>query len=160
MSPALKLIYPLEYNKNIEACSKKYNLDKYLVMGIISAESNFDSKAQSNRNAHGLMQLTDETALWCIDHLELDISKNDIKKAEANVEIGCAYMRYLIDKYDGNSLTAIAAYNAGPGNVDKWLEDPRYSNGKGELDRIPFSETAAYVSKVQKRAKIYKKIYG
>ena len=85
MTPALKLIYPLEYEKKIDSVSKKYNLDKYLVMGIISAESNFESNARSHKDAHGLMQLTDETALWCIDHLELDIAKEDIKNE--NIEL-------------------------------------------------------------------------
>lgn len=157
---ALEYIYPLSHRSQIEECSKKYELDKYLIMGIISAESNFDSGAKSNKDAHGLMQLKDETALWCVDHFGLDIKKDDIRKPEANIEIGCAYMDYLIELFDGNILTAIAAYNAGPGNVNKWLSDPRYSDGKGKLERIPFSETAAYVTKVQKRAKIYRKIYG
>jgi len=160
MSPTLEYIYPLDYRESIETSAKKHKLDEYLVMGIISAESNFDTKARSHKDAHGLMQITEETAMWCIDHLELDVPKDKITEPEVNIEIGCAYMRYLIDKFDGNVLTAIAAFNAGPGNVDSWLSDPRYSDGKGKLRTIPFSETAAYVSKVQKRAKIYKKIYG
>lgn len=160
LTPAVKYIYPLKYEAQIEKCAKQYELDKYLVMGIISSESNFDENARSHKDAHGLMQIKDETAIWCIDHFKMDVSKDDIRKPEVNIQIGCAYMRYLIDTFDGNTITAIAAYNAGPGNAQNWLNDSKYSDGNGELVRIPFSETATYVSKVQKRAKIYKRIYG
>ena len=159
LTPGVKYIYPLRYEAEIEEYSDLYELDKYLVMGIISSESNFDEKARSHKDAHGLMQIKDETAIWCIDHFEMDVSKEDIRNPEVNIQIGCAYMRYLIDSFGGNTITAIAAYNAGPGNVQNWLNDPKYSDGKGELLRIPFPETAAYVTKVQKRAKIYKRIY-
>lgn len=160
LNPGVEYIYPLKYEEQIEEYSHKYGLDKYLVMGIISSESNFDPDARSNKDAHGLMQIKDETALWCVEEFEIDVSKDKVREPEVNIQIGCAYMRYLIDTFGGNTITAIAAYNAGPGNVENWLNDPRYSDGHGELLRIPFSETSAYVTKVQKRAKIYKKIYG
>ena len=105
------------------------------------------------------MQIKEETALWCVENLDTGIEKNDIFNPKANITIGCAYLRYLTDTFKGDTLVALAAYNAGPGNVEKWLADPRYSDGKGKLERIPFAETSAYVTKVQKRAKIYKKIY-
>lgn len=160
INPALKVIYPLKYENQIEECAKKHNLDEYLIMGIISAESNFDTEAVSHKDAYGLMQLKEETALWCVENLDTGVSVDNFRKAESNIKIGCAYMRYLLDTFDGDTILAIAAYNAGPGNVEKWLADPRYSDGKGELHKIPFGETASYVNKVQKRAKIYKKIYG
>ena len=159
LAPIAKLIYPLEYEEQITKYAEEYSLDKYLVMGIISSESNFDPNAQSHKSAHGLMQLKDETALWCVESLELGIDNSDIREPEANIHIGCAYMRYLIDLYKGNTITAIAAYNAGLGNVNKWLSDKRYSDGMGTLKTIPFSETKTYVEKVQKRAKIYGKLY-
>ena len=160
LTPALKMIYPLKYEKQIEECAKQYNLDKYLIMGIISSESGFDTEARSHKDAYGLMQLKEETALWCVENLDTGVAKEDINKPESNIKIGCAYMRYLMDSFNGDMVVAIAAYNAGPGNVENWLNDPRYSNGDGDLRKIPFGETASYVSKVQKRAKIYKKIYS
>lgn len=159
LTPALRLVYPLDYVDEIERYSKEYDLDKYLVMGIISTESGFDVDAESHKEAKGLMQVKDDTALWCVEHFNMDISESDILSPESNIRIGCAYVRYLKDRYEGNSLTAIAAYNAGPGNVDKWLSQPRYSDGGTTLNTIPFAETAEYVKKVQKRAKIYKKLY-
>lgn len=160
MTPLLKMIYPIKYSDEIEKYSQMYSLDKYFVMGMISAESGFDENAHSHKDAQGLMQLTQETASWCIDEFSLGIDKQDIGKAEQNIHIGCAYIDYLIERYDGNMLTAAAAYNAGPGNVDKWLSDTRYSEGKTTLKKIPFAETAEYVKKVQKRAKIYNKLYS
>lgn len=159
LTPILKFIYPLKYEKQIAEYSKEFNLDKYLVMGIISAESNFDVDAESHKSAHGLMQLRDETALWCIHNLDLDISEDSIREPNSNIRIGCAYMRYLTDLYKGNVVTAAAAYNAGLGNVNKWLADKRYSKEGITLAAIPFSETKAYVEKVQKRAKIYERLY-
>lgn len=160
LNPLLKFIYPLKYESHIEECAEKYNLDKYLVMGIISAESNFNPDAVSKKDAYGIMQIKEETALWCLENLDIEAKDKDIHNPKTNITIGCAYMQYLINRFDKNVLTAVAAYNAGPGNVEKWLDDTRYSNGKGELKVIPFSETSAYVQKVQKRAKIYKKIYA
>ncbi len=160
LTPALKVVYPLKYEKQIEACAGQYDLDKYLIMGIISSESGFDTEARSHKDAYGLMQLREETAIWCVENLDTGVDIDNINKPESNIKIGCAYMRYLLDRFHGDTIVAIAAYNAGPGNVEKWLADPRYSDGKGDLRKIPFGETANYVNKVQKRAKIYKKIYS
>lgn len=160
LEPLMEFLYPLKYQDIIEECSDLYNLDKYLVMGIISTESGFDVDAKSHKDAHGLMQLKDETALWCIEKFSIDIPKEDIYKPESNIQIGCAYVRYLIDLYGGNVDTAVAAYNAGPGNVNKWLADKRYSDGKTALKSIPFEETKTYVKKVQNRRELYMKLYG
>ena len=159
LDPLLKLIYPLEHEDTISACSEKFDLDETLIMGIISAESGFNPDAKSHKDAHGLMQLKDDTALWCVENLSVDIAGEDIRKPENNILIGCAYMRYLIDLYDGNTYTAVAAYNAGLGNVNKWLSDKRYSDGDNTLRTIPFAETKAYVEKVKNRAEIYGKLY-
>ena len=159
LEPAAKRIYTLNYRDEIEEISHEYNLDPYLVMGIISAESGFREDAKSHKSAHGLMQIKDETAFWCIENLGIEAKKEDVRKPEINIRIGCAYMRYLVDLYGGNIPTAIAAYNAGLGNVNKWLGDKRYSDGSNVLTDIPFGETDSYVKKVQKRTEIYRKIY-
>jgi soluble lytic murein transglycosylase len=159
LTPVMKAIYPLTYRQEIEEAAKKFGISETLVMGIISTESNFDVSAISHKDAYGLMQIKDETALWCIDNLSLNIDKEDIREPEANIIIGCAYIDYLTELYDGNTKTAVAAYNAGLGNVNKWLADKRYSDGTATLKEIPFPETKAYVEKVSKRQEIYKKLY-
>ena len=76
-----------------------------------------------------------------------------------NIRFGCWYLKYLLDSFSGNRKTAVAAYNAGPGNVRKWLNDENYSKG-GELDSIPFKETAQYVERVQRAYDKYTKLYA
>lgn len=152
----LKTIYPLKCEEAISQSSEKYGLDKFFVMGVISAESRFFEVAVSNRNAKGLMQLKDETARWCAEKYGIE---GDITDSEVNIEIGCAYLRYLLDLFDGNTKNALAAYNAGQGNVKKWLSDERYSNDGKTLDKIPYGETREYVKRVFAREKIYRSIY-
>lgn len=152
----LKTLYPLKYEDSIEKYSAKYNLDKYLVMGVISAESRFSEDAVSHKSAKGLMQLKDDTAYWCAEKYGIN---GEIYEAEVNIEIGCAYLRYLLDLFNQDTENALAAYNAGQGNVKKWLADSRYSADGKNLDTIPYIETRDYVLRVQRRANIYKKIY-
>jgi soluble lytic murein transglycosylase len=157
--PLIKLYYPLKHENFINIYSAKYNIDKYLIMGVISSESHFDEDAKSYKGAKGLMQLTDSTAKWCSDHFNLNYDYIDLYDAETNIEIGCIYLEYLIDTYQ-DIETALAAYNAGPGNVNKWLEDKNYSKDGETLIKIPFQETEKYVKKVIKRKNAYFKLYN
>lgn len=160
LRPAAKLVYPLKYEDSIERFSRQYELNEFLVMGIISTESSFEENAVSHKSAGGLMQLKKDTALWCIESLKLDVDENDIYSPDENIRIGCAYLRYLEDLYGGNTRTALAAYNAGLGNVNKWLSQPRYSDDGVTLKNIPFDETSKYIKKVNKRMEIYRSLYG
>ena len=157
--PVTKAVYPLKYESQILTHSAQYDLDPYLIMGIISAESQFEADAVSHKDAMGLMQVKEETAKWCIDHFELDADVEDIYKPDTNILIGCAYIDYLIDMFEGNTDVAVAAYNAGQGNVKKWLADSRYSDDGKTLKNIPFDETEKYVKKVRNREKIYRDLY-
>ncbi len=159
ITPIKKAVYPLEHRNIIQSCSMEYNLDPYFVMAVISAESRFDQNANSHKGAMGLMQITEQTAKWCIEHFELDADINDIYKPEVNILIGCAYLDYLADIFDGETETVIAAYNAGQGNVKNWLNDRRYSDDGKTLKVIPFDETKVYVEKVIKRYGVYKDLY-
>ena len=155
----LKLFYPDEYSFYIQKYSDKYDLDKYLVMGIISAESDFDEDAVSKKNAKGLMQITEETAQWCIDTLDVNSSVETYMEPKENIEIGCAYLKYLFEQFEGDKTNTLASYNAGIGNVKKWLEDEKYSDDKKTLKEIPFPETKKYVQKVERREEIYRELY-
>ena len=159
MPPVTKAVYPLKYERLIRSHSSEYDLDPYLIMGIISAESQFEADAISHKDAMGLMQIKEETAKWCIDHFELDADIRDIYEPDTNIMIGCAYIDYLTDMFEGKTDVAIAAYNAGQGNVKKWLSDNRYSDDGKTLKNIPFDETEKYVKKVRNREKIYRDLY-
>ena len=156
--PLIKLYYPLKHENLIDTYSVKYNIDKYLVMGVISSESHFNENAKSHKGAKGLMQLTESTSHWCNEHFNLSYEQIDLYNAEINIEIGCLYLEYLIDTYE-NIETALAAYNAGPGNVNKWLKDKNYSEDGETLIKIPFEETEKYVKKVIKRRNVYFDLY-
>lgn len=152
-------VYPVRYYEYIEKYSRKYDLDKYLVMGVIKAESNYIHDAHSGV-ARGLMQLTEETARWVSEKINIDFSTDDIEDPETNIQMGCYYLSYLISHYNGNINVALAAYNAGMGNVSKWLSDSEYSTDGINLSYIPFAETREYIKKVNNYTEKYKKIYN
>lgn len=158
-APVQKIIYPLKHEEYIHKYSSEYDIEPYLVMGIISAESRFDENAVSHKDAIGLMQLKEETAMWCIEKFNIDLANSNLYAPDVNINIGCAYLSFLLDYFDGEIKTAVAAYNAGQGNVSKWLKDKKYSSDGKTLDNIPFKETSDYVEKVFKRKNIYKRLY-
>lgn len=144
--------YPVEYSSYIVKYSDQNDLDPYLVMAVIKQESNFIPDARSPY-AGGLMQLTEETA---DDYAaKMGITNYDYMDPETNIKIGCFVLRSLIDKYEIID-TALAAYNAGMGNVDKWLRDSTYSTDGIHLSHIPFPETRHYVKKINDYWEDYK----
>lgn len=159
-TPILKAIYPIGYIDEIDENSQRFNVDKYLVMGVISAESGFDHQAQSHKGAMGAMQVKEDTAEWCNEHFALNLDVSNLYNPSVNITVGCSYLEYLIDMFNGDAYVALAAYNAGLGNVKNWLKDKNYSSDGKTLDKIPFKETDEYVKKVLKRRDIYKKLYG
>ena len=152
------ILFPLRYENYIVDFSNEYNLDKYLVMAVIKAESNFIPDAHSGV-ARGLMQITDETSLWISKKIDINLNSNSLEDPGTNIRMGCFYLRYLLDYYNNDQKLALAAYNAGMGNVDKWLQDPKHSKSGKTLDDIPFKETKNYITKINKVINIYKNLY-
>ena len=150
-----QVVYPLAYEEYINKYAQEYNLDRFLVMGVIRTESDFVPEAHSGL-AGGLMQLTEETAQWNADQMGIDIY--NYMDPETNIMLGCHYLRYLIDNY-GVIDTALAAYNGGMGNVSKWLADSRYSDDGKTLKSIPFTETRNYVVRVNEAWVYYREHY-
>ncbi len=153
MQTTEKILYPLAYENYINKYSREYNLNPYLVMGVIRTESDFVSDAHSGF-AGGLMQLTEETAAWNAEKLGIEVY--DFMDPETNIMLGCHYLRYLIDNYSGVVNTALAAYNGGMGNVSEWLGNPNYSDDGKTLKYIPFTETRGYVLKVNEAMAHYR----
>lgn len=155
----MKALYPLRYEEYILEYTKEYNLDEYLVMALIKAESNYIYDAHSGV-ATGLMQITDETATWIAEKMSIEFSKADIKNPKININMGCYYLRYLLDYYTQDQTLALCAYNAGMGNVNKWLSDKEYSKDGKVLNKIPFEETRQYIEKIGKYKEIYTFLYN
>ena len=154
-------MFPMKYSNYVEKYSDEYGLNKNLVYSIIKAESGFNPNAISPRNAKGLMQIMDSTGEWAAEKINIeDFESSMLLKPEINIRIGCWYISKLINQYDQNVELALSAYNAGSGNVAKWLKDTDISSNGITLDRIPFKETENYVKKIKTYNYIYKKLYG
>lgn len=150
-------LYPLEYEEYIIESSERHGVDPYLVAAVINTESNWDEDAESSAGAIGLMQVMPETASNMADWELVDSSvydPEDLTDPATNIEYGCAVLGYLLEYYSGSSDKAIAAYNAGMGNVDEWLED-----GSSLTEAIAFPETQAYLARVTMAQTRYEELY-
>ena len=154
----MKKIYPLKYIEYVEKYAKEYDIDKYLVYAIIKAESNFEEDAKSASNAVGLMQIMEATAVETADKMDLNITEEDLFNPELNIKIGLKYFTSLLEKYNNYNL-AIIAYNAGIGNVDKWIQEGTIKADGSDIENVPFKETNNYVRKILRDYEIYKELY-
>jgi len=147
----LRARYPLEYEQLVRANARRHDLDPALVAAVIYAESRFDPNARSASGAVGLMQLLPGTAEFIAKKTGgTRFVVADLRDPEVNVRYGSWLLAYLRDRY-GDDETALAAYHAGPGNVDEW---------KREGSGIVFPETRAYVAEVERVRRIYERAYG
>ncbi len=156
----VRTIYPFHYRELVTFYSEKYEVDPYLVAAIIRNESKFNPNAISRREARGLMQIAPITGDWASEKLNIeDFNYEDLYDPELNIQIGTWYINILDKEFDSKLQLMVAAYNAGNGNVSKWLENPEYSKDGVHLDVIPFPETRRYVQKVLRDYERYEIIY-
>ena len=145
----LKVFYPLLYSGAIDRWASEHSLDPYLVAGLIRAESHFRSDAVSSAGAIGLMQIMPETGAWIAQVIGIEgYSGQDLSDPEINIRLGTWYLAYLVDRF-GDMDTALMAYNAGPGNAERWI-----SSGDEA-----FVETEQYLQRVRKGERIYRLLY-
>ncbi|MGN1231332.1 MAG: lytic transglycosylase domain-containing protein [Anaerotignum sp.] len=155
----LPRVLPLKYQDMVEKYAKQYQLEESLVYGVIFCESRFDPEVVSSAEAVGLMQVTKETGFWAAAQMGLDPHTIDLTDPDTNIRIGCWYLHWLNEKFDGVEDTALAGYNAGHGNVAKWLADEEMSRDGITLDEIPYEETKSYVKRVELAERIYRFVY-
>ena len=156
----LKKLYKLEYSEYVHKYAEENEIDPYLIFSIIKAESNFNRNIESSSGAMGLMQLMESTAIEMANQLgEEVVVKEALYNPEINIKIGTSYYAYLIKHYNGNEQLALAAYNAGMGNVDSWIQEGTIKQDGSDLENIPFRETNNYVRKILRDYKIYSKLY-
>lgn len=152
--------YPLHYRESIDTYSARFNVDRNLAAAVIKNESNFDRRATSYVGAIGLMQLMPETAAWISTQLDEDeFDAMNLYESDANIRYGIWYLATLKDEFDGNDILAIAAYNAGSGNVRGWIEDYHWAEDFSDISAIPFPETRAFVRKVLDARSKYHELY-
>ena len=119
---------PNTYDNYIIAAAEKYNIHYNLIHSIIKHESNYDPKAVSKAGAQGLMQLMPKTAAG--------LGVNDPFDPKQNIEGGTKYLSYMLERYNGDIVLALAAYNAGPGNVDEYSGIPPFEETKNYIDKV------------------------
>lgn len=153
-------IYPLKYSEYINTYSNQYALDPLFVAAVIKAESNFQPDAKSNKDARGLMQITDDTGKWIAEQMNIkDFQSSQLHDAETNIKMGCWYLDNLAQEFNGNKELILAAYNGGRGNVKNWLQNSNNTSDGVTLKYIPFKETDKYIKRVKVNYNIYKYLY-
>lgn len=148
----------INYQDQINEYSNKYNVDPLLTASIVKVESDFDNDAQSHQGAKGLMQLLDETAKHSAEVIGEDYYPDKLNDIYYNLKLGVGYYNYLYNYYNNKEL-ALAAYNGGVGNVDKWIDQGILDRVNPDISKIPFDETRQYVTKVMANYEVYKTFY-
>ena len=159
----LKILYPKTYSEIVSTYAEEYNVEENLIYAVIKAESNFDSNAVSNREAIGLMQIVEETAIDVANQNKIDVDTENITEElldiDNNINIGTKYLSILLTQY-GNMEIALAAYNAGIGTVNNWIEKQVIQADGSDIENIPYKETNNYVRKILRDYRVYNELYG
>lgn len=153
----LKLMYPIVYEDIVNKYAKKYNRSPYLFLSLIREESHFNKYAKSSVGALGLAQLMPSTANFISKE---NIVKSSLFEPETSIDLGMKYYTYLVDYFNGNEFLAIMAYNAGPGNIEKWLKIHSDLEIDMFIENVPYLETKNYIKKILSSYWAYVHIYS
>lgn len=154
----LQEMFPLGYPELIQRAGEEHGVDWALIAAVIQVESGFSPEVVSRKGAIGLMQLMPDTAAWVGTKLGEKVSQEDLFDPKTNINLGTYYLRYLLDRFD-TEQAALAAYNGGPTNVARWLEEGTWDGSFEDYQRIPFPETRAYVRKVLVMRRLFEFMY-
>lgn len=153
-------IYPFPYRESITHQAITNGVDPFLMVALIKTESNFNPDATSKVGARGLLQIMPDTGQWIAQQMNLmDFTTDKLYNPETSIKMGSWYLANLYKEFQGNRVLALAAYNAGRGNVKEWLENQHWTGEEHTIDQIPFPETRYYIRKVTLNYKIYKFLY-
>ena len=152
--------YPMKYTELIRERAAAEGIDPAYVAAIILAESSYDPMAHSHADAQGLMQILPDTGAWLAGKFDETYTEGCLFEPETNVRYGCWYLGFLTRRYDGDLRLSTAAYHAGQGTVDKWLDDPSYSPDGKTLEVIAYDSTSTYVDRVLKYYEKYQELYA
>lgn len=160
-----KFLYPFPYRTTVEDYSARWQVDKFLTIAVMKVESNFSEAAHSQSGAVGLMQIMPETAAWIAYQLEetpeeIVCDIKNLHEPETNIRYGTWYLAELEAEFNGNDVLALAAYNAGRGNVREWMRKNNWDENFSDVDKIPYAETRDYVKCVLLCREKYAKLYS
>lgn len=154
----LKGFLPLYFPDLIAYYGDSFGVDPALIAAVIQVESSFRKEVVSPKGAVGLMQLMPDTAAWLAEQRGQVLVGADLLQPEVNIELGTYYLKYLLDRFP-TEHSALAAYNGGPTNARRWLEEDLWDGSWERTGRIPFSETRSYVRKVGTMRRLYHFLY-
>ncbi|OMF21571.1 lytic transglycosylase [Paenibacillus sp. FSL H8-0548] len=154
-------MYPVHFKEDIRASASNYGVEPHLVAAIIRSETNYKTGKDSKKGALGLMQIMPETADWVVQKAGFNEVNEDMlrNRADVSLQVGSWYLKSLDQQFDQNKVAAVAAYNAGPGNVRKWLDSGVWDGKMESVKQIPFGETRHYVKRVFYYYNKYKDLY-
>lgn len=156
-----RFFFPIPYRQMIFREAAGAGLDSYLIAAMVKTESNYNPGAVSVKGARGLMQIMPETGKWVAGKKGLQGFDPDLLfNPEYNVKIGVWYISELYREYNGDTVLVLAAYNAGRGNVNKWLNQNNWTGDRGSIDQIPFPETRQFIRKVLFYQQVYRYLYS
>jgi len=155
-----EITLPLRHDDIIRQQAARKHLDPALVAAVIYAESKFNAR-DSSTGAKGLMQIQPDTARFIARRSGgTQFTVADLSDPQTNISFGTYNLRYLLDRYDGNPILALAAYNGGETNVDTWIRQSGRDRAAFRTSDVPFSETRAYVERVLQARQDYRDNYA
>lgn len=155
-----RLLYPIHYEESIRRSAAAHEIDPLLIAAIIRVESKFQQENVSHVGAIGLMQLMPNTADWIAKQADIPYNgPQDLAEPDTNIRMGAWYIAHLSGQFNGNQAAVVAAYNAGPGRVGKWLDSAQWDGRLETADSIPVGETRHYVQRVFYNYDKYKQLY-
>jgi soluble lytic murein transglycosylase len=155
-----ELTLPLAYSDVIRQQAAEKHLDPALVAAVIYAETKFDARP-SSAGAQGLMQILPGTAEFLAHRSgATTFTVADLGQPQINIAYGSYYLRYLLNEYGGNVVPALAAYNGGETNVNRWISQERRDGRSLTIGEIPFPQTRAYVARVLAAQRDYRRTYA
>ncbi len=156
----VKSTYKIEHLDTVLTACEDFGIEPTLALGIIRTESGFNEQAHSSADARGLMQVTAVGLEWAqIRTAEFDeVTVDQLYEPTINIRLGVYLLSLLFEQFE-NEDAVIAAYNAGIGNVERWLADTAYSADGVHLDTIPYEETRNYIRRVKSSKAIYEYYY-
>ncbi|MEW6524241.1 MAG: lytic transglycosylase domain-containing protein [Bacillota bacterium] len=155
-----RLAYPRAYEELVLAASARYQVDPLLVWAVMREESHFQPSVMSWADARGLMQVIPSTGAWIAQKLGEEFVLEQLFDAATSIRYGAWYLSYLLDTYGGDVTAAVAAYNGGPGSVNRWRSSPLYRDPVDLPGVATFQETREYIGKVLASWLAYRWIYG
>lgn len=157
LPPVQRLLFPLRYESELREAALRAGVDPYLVAAVAYHESGFRPDALSDEGAVGLMQLLPSTAAWASEESGTPgFVDTSLRRPDVNLRLGAWYLAWLLQRFDGDAVLAVAAYNGGQHTVDEW-------RGRSErsltAEELPYPETRCFVQKVLDTRERYRRLY-